>query len=206
MSRNDFGALLQRNWGAGVLVLLTAALQASGITSLPLTVIFLGVAVIWSLLVTWRNVGRLEFHWPVQITPESTLAVEEVQNVDLRTIPEPDPLVIAQKHVDGLSVRLSDLFRNGPMENKIFTDCIFYGPGVWTVDGDTVMNGGFGSANGDLESVLIEVPEGKAIDGILIFRNCIFRRCSFRGAPFIGVKERLDQLREAVRRSEARDK
>ncbi|MDQ6713433.1 MAG: hypothetical protein M3Z28_09650 [Candidatus Dormibacteraeota bacterium] len=83
------------------------------------------------------------------------------------------------------------------VSNKILTDCVIKGPAMVTLIGKGELAGNK-LGEGDLESVLHEMPNPGNKQGIIAFVNCKIIGCHFRAVGFYGPKELLDKIREGT--------
>jgi hypothetical protein len=96
------------------------------------------------------------------------------------------------------TVRLVDLVdENLIIERQTFEDLLVLGPAVIaplesvTFEEDTF-------EGEDLESLLIEVPVGRRLTGVVGLREVTFRRCRFRNIAVLGARETLESFRANV--------
>jgi hypothetical protein len=79
------------------------------------------------------------------------------------------------------------------IENKVFEDCIFEGPGVLLALEDNSFDGcNFGVA--EIPSSLLWRPVGPKVVGAVPFRNCRFVRCRFAMIGFSGHEPFMDAV------------
>lgn len=99
------------------------------------------------------------------------------------------------------TVRMSELARDDIIiRNRRFDHCTILGPAVIALLRDVNMsNITIGVQNSDIETVLIEIPDGKYQIGIIGLENCNITSCSFEKIAFIGTRDSLDMIRNALR-------
>jgi hypothetical protein len=79
------------------------------------------------------------------------------------------------------------------IENKVFEDCVFEGPGVMLALEDNSFDGcNFGVA--ETPSSLLWRPLGPKVVGAVPFRNCRFVRCRFAMIGFSGHEPFMDAV------------
>lgn len=112
--------------------------------------------------------------------------------------------------IEDRSFRMVDVpARYDIVEGKKFLRCTIYGPAMLALLNDVAMIGC--TFNGDIEAILLEVPEGRGVIGPVGVRNGEFRDCTFFGVGIVGPKGLLEEIRNnltdasAVRRGEIRD-
>jgi len=111
----------------------------------------------------------------------------------------PRPAAAARKVFQNEELRPWDLTTAGGavISEKVFIDCILYGPAMVTfLDGNHLDGIIF---EGDPEAFLLELPEGHAVViGVYGFRRCRFERCRFVGIGAIGNQDMISAFRAAM--------
>lgn len=83
------------------------------------------------------------------------------------------------------------------VENRSFTDCTINGPGmVAFVANDELAHCSLGE--GDMDSILHEMPNPGVKQGIIGFVNCKLSRCKLRGIGIYGDRAFLDKVRRTT--------
>jgi len=100
-------------------------------------------------------------------------------------------------------IRLTDLVLEPSkpiVTDRTFEECRFVGPALITFLDGTVVNGGNFEMGAwvDSESMLIEVPEGRYVVGVLAFKDCVLRNCTFHGVGIVGTALVLQKFRDAL--------
>lgn len=80
------------------------------------------------------------------------------------------------------------------IENARFENALIVGPAVLApLDHVTIANCRF---DGDPDTLLIEVDEGRRVVGVIGLRNVTFERCEFRNVGLIGTHQNVAQFRQ----------
>ncbi len=87
---------------------------------------------------------------------------------------------------------------NSLIENKAYADSLIVGPGVIVpLDHVTMTDCGF---DGTPESIFIEIPENRFVQGVIGLRNTSFLRCRFQNIAIAGTPENVKNLRAELSR------
>jgi hypothetical protein len=81
------------------------------------------------------------------------------------------------------------------VRRRTFENCRIFGPGIVLFHGCQVINPRF---DGTLDSTLIEVPDGTAVVGPILFDECVLRDCRFHGIGIIGVPDAIAAIRASA--------
>ena len=98
-------------------------------------------------------------------------------------------------------VRLVDLAKvnTDTVENVALANALILGPAVVALLEDVQMDGvNFGCGPGGIESVLIEVPEGATVAGVVGLRHVRLVGCTLHHISFIGTRDTLAMIRAAL--------
>lgn len=98
------------------------------------------------------------------------------------------------------AIYLPKLAVAGPrLKGYEFHNCLLTGPAIATILGATSMRGcGFRHGAGSFEDLLIELPEGRRVIGVIGLDDCTFDRCTFEEVGFAGTRDMLDKMRVSV--------
>lgn len=95
-----------------------------------------------------------------------------------------------------LKIRVVDLGVGNPIvSNKVFKDCLFYGPGIISIH--TNCTGTIAIQLHDditVDNTLIETTNERIV-GVVIFDNCVFNNCHIRDIGIIGSTEMITELK-----------
>ena len=84
----------------------------------------------------------------------------------------------------------------GYVEDRDFERALILGPAVLTfIENVRFVNSSFA---GDPDSLFIEVPQGRRIQGVVALRNVRFQDCRFENIAFIGTPEVVARLRKEI--------
>jgi hypothetical protein len=97
---------------------------------------------------------------------------------------------------DKIVTLVDEATANAWVENKRFERAIILGPAVIA----PAENVSFvrTTLSGIPESIFIEIPEGKPLQGVIGLRNVAFVDCRFQDIAIIGPAEAIKQFREGV--------
>lgn len=80
-----------------------------------------------------------------------------------------------------------------------FTECVITGPAVVAIqDGTRIDHVTFDLQGSPPESMLIEVPEGRPVIGVLALADTTITECTLSNIAFIGPQSTLDLLRTSM--------
>ena len=155
---------------------------------MPLTIL-VGLGLFTTVLWTWNGLtwrrDRSMFMQLVEDEDSERPTVEATEQFEKN---------VQSKTFDGKNILISDLAEDNVLiKDRMFVDCKIVGPGIITFKGCSIRQCIW---IGDLESLLIEVPEDdRGYYGIVGFEDCDFRRCKFSKIGIIGTKRLLDAVR-----------
>ena len=112
-----------------------------------------------------------------------------------RNIEQPAPQTInpLETYFSKKIIRVVDLVVGAyRIEDKIFEDCVLYGPGI------VGFVGAYGTVEectlqGDPKDIFIEA-ENRRIQGAIGFSRCVFRRCRFIGLGIVGAPALIQEF------------